>query len=64
MITSLIIIGLVWLFSGEILEQGEKERLVVWANIPKSDKIIIFFHIGFTFLIVCLTIMNILPFLF
>lgn len=64
MITSFIIIGLVWLFSGEILEQKEKERLIVWANIPKSDKIIILFHIGFTFLIACLTIMNVLPFLF
>lgn len=64
MITSFIIIGLVWLFSGEILEQKERERLIVWANIPKSDKIIILFHIGFTFLIACLTIMNVLPFLF
>ena len=64
MITSFIIIGLVWLFSGEILEQGEKERLIVWENIPKSDKIIILFHIGFTFLIACLTIINVLPFLF
>ena len=63
MITSIIIIGLVWLFSGEILEQEEKERLIVWANIPKSDKVIILFHIGFTFLIACLTVINILPFI-
>lgn len=64
MLTSLIVIGLVWLFSGEILEQGEKERLIVWANIPKSDKVIIFFHIGFILLVTCLTIINVLPFLF
>lgn len=64
MLTSLIVIGLVWLFSGEILEQEEKEKLIVWANIPKSDKVIILFHIGFTLLIFCLTIFNILPFLF
>ena len=63
MLTSLIVIGLVWLFSGEILEQ-EEERLIVWANIPKSDKIIILFHIGFTLLIACLTIINVLPFIF
>lgn len=64
MLTSLIIIGLVWLFSGEILEQEEKEKLIVWANIPKSDKVIILFHIGFILLIACLTITNILPFIF
>ena len=33
MITSLIIIGLVWLFSGKVLERQEKERLIVWENI-------------------------------
>ena len=64
MITSLIVIGLVWLFSGELLEYEERERLIVWANIPRSDKVIILFHIGFTLLIACLTVINILPFVF
>lgn len=64
MLASLIILGIVWLFSGEILKQEEKEKLIVWANIPKGDKVIIVFHIGFTLMVACLTILNILPFLF
>lgn len=64
MLTSLIIIGLVWLFSGEVLEKEEKEKLIVWANIPQSDKVIILFHIGFVILITRLTIINVLPFVF
>lgn len=63
MLASLIVLGIAWLFSGEILEQEEKERLIIWANIPKSDKVIILFHIGFTFLIACLTVINVLPFI-
>ena len=63
MLASLIVLGIVWLFSGKILEQEEKERLIVWTNIPKDDKVIILFHIGFIFLVACLTVINILPFI-